>query len=90
MYNAYGRLYERHLSSQSTIWLFIPVLKLRDMVTEQTETYDFSETFLKEKWGTLTEIQARKDRFDIEFSIDGGTQGKGYVLLSDRKWYPVE
>jgi hypothetical protein len=57
------------------------------METGATTSYDFSTTFLREGWGALVEIAPHDDRFDVEFSIDGGTLGKGHVLLSDLRWY---
>jgi len=90
VYNDYGKEFDWPSGVTPTLWLFIPVLKVRDMNTGQTQTYDFSETFLAEGWGALTEIEPLADRFSVEFSIDGGTLGKGYMLLSDLKWYQTK
>ena len=90
VYNDHAKHFQGVPGSFPAFWEFIPVLRIRDMKTGEMHTYDFYDTFLVRGWGALTEIEPQADRFNVEFSIDGGTLGKGYVLLSDKKWYPVE
>ena len=87
VYNDYPKYFDMYTPAN---WAFIPVIKIIDLKTGEEHKYDFERTFLNGEWGAIVDIESAADRFDIEFSMDGGTLGKGYILLSDKEFYQTK
>ena len=87
VYNDYGKYFDMYTPAN---WAFIPVIKLLNMENGEEIKYDFESTFLNGEWGAIVNIETLADRFNIKFSMDGGTLGKGYILLSDKEFYQTK
>ena len=73
--------------------IFIPILKVMNLMINKEYTFDFSDSFLQDGFGVTISSKYFKDvnAFYIEFSQDAPANiGKGYIHLDTMKFELIE